>query len=147
MARSTVRHAVLVWMLMVGVCAFAEAQVPAQFRVVERYAELLSEGNQAALRSLFVPKSVFAEHDLIWSVEVSPAFGEAVSNRVRAMVAAGVRLEVDLVAVESGGAVLVTRERMWGEMPTEALAPLRSTAVYLVLGERIVSITRVLDAG
>ena len=146
MARSMVRHAVLVWMLMVGVCAFAEAPVPAQFRVVERYAELLSEGNRAALRSLFVPRSVFAEHELFWSVEVSPAYGEAVSSRVRAMVAAGVRLEVDLVAFESGGAVLVTRERMWGEITTEALVPLRSTAVYLVLGERIFSITRVLDA-
>jgi len=148
MARSMVRHAALVSMLMVGVCAFAEAPVPApaQFAVVERYATLLSEGDLFALRSLFVPRSVFAEHELFWSVEVSPAYGEAVSNRVRAMVAAGVRLEVDLVAFESGGAVLVTRERLWGEITTEALVPLRSTAVYLVLGERIVSITRVLDA-
>jgi len=144
MAQWAVRQAVVIGILVVGACAFAEA--PAQFQVVERYVALLSEGNQADLRSLFAPRTVFAEHDLLWSVEVSPAIGEAVSNRVRAMVAAGVRLEVELVAVESDGAVLVTRERMWGETIPEVLAPLRATAVYVVLGERIVSITRVLDA-
>lgn len=143
MARWTVLHAVLVGMLMVGACAFAEA--PAQFRVVERYAALLSEGNRYGLRSLFVPKAVFAEHDLFWSVEVGPEYGQAVANRVRAMVAAGVRLEVELVGVEGDGAVLVTRERVWGEMVPEALTPLRSTAVYVVFGEQIVGIMRVLD--
>jgi len=146
MARWLIRQGTLVGILVVGTCAFAEAPASAQFGVVERYAALLSAGDQAALRSLFAPKAVFAEYDLLWDVEVNPAIGAAVSGRVRAMVASGVNLEVELVAVEGSGAVLVTRERMRGEMVPEALAPLRSTGVYVVVGDRIVSITRVLDA-
>jgi limonene-1,2-epoxide hydrolase len=144
MAQWAVRQAVVIGILVVGACAFAEA--PAQFQVVERYAALLSEGDQAGLRSLFAPKAVFAEYDLLWGVEVNPAIGAAVSGRVRAMVAAGVRVEIELLAVEGGGALLVTRERMWGDTVPEVLAPLRATGVYLVVGEQIVSITRVLDA-
>jgi hypothetical protein len=144
MARWAVRQAFVIGVLVACACALAEA--PSQFRVVERYAALLSEGDQAGLRSLFAPSAVVAEYDLFWAVEVNPAIGEVVSSRVRAMASAGVRLEVELAAVEGDGAVLVTRERMWGESVPEVLAPLRATAVYVVLGERIVSITRVLDA-
>jgi limonene-1,2-epoxide hydrolase len=146
MARWVVRHAVLVGVLVVGAWAFAEAPVPAQWGVVERYAALLAEGDHYGLRSLFAPGAVFAEQELFWSVEVGPEFVEAVANPVRAMIAGGVHLEVELVAVEGGGAVLVTRERMWSEAVPEALAPLRATAVYVVVGAQIVSITRVLDA-
>lgn len=144
MARWAVRQAFVIGFLVVCACAFAEA--PSQFRVVERYAALLSEGDQAGLRSLFAPSAVVAEYDLFWDVEVNPSIGAAIPRLVRAMVAAGVRLEVELAAVEGSGAVLVTRERMWGEAVPEVLAPLRATGVYLVVADQIVSVTRVLDA-
>jgi len=49
-------------------------------------------------------------------------------------------------SASADGAVIVTRERMWLDEMPESLLPLRSTGVYLVEGERVLSITRVLDA-
>jgi limonene-1,2-epoxide hydrolase len=141
MARFASRHLVVAGLLVMGAVAFADAPVPAQFEVVKRFAALLSQGDHLAIREVLAPERVFAVHDLYWSV----ASGPAVSAQVRAMVAAGVRLEVELEAFAADGTVLVTRERMWGDEVPESLAPLRSTGVYVMDGEQILSITRVLD--
>ena len=145
MARSIVRQLVVVGVLVVGVCALANEPVPAQFALVERYAALISEGDELAVRELLAPSIVLAEHDLFWSVAEGHKLSVVMSDQVRAMFTAGVRLEVELEAVASDGAVLITRERMWGERVPEGLAPLRSTGVYVVVGGQIVGITRVLD--
>ncbi len=46
----------------------------------------------------------------------------------------------------SDGSVVITRERIWVDGVAEALTPLRSTGVYVLDGDRILSITQVLDA-
>jgi len=84
----------------------------------------------------------YAEHALFWSEER----GTAALPPLYALIDAGARLEVDFHAAESGGDVIITRERMWLDDTHEALTPLRSTGVYVLDGDRILSMTRVLDA-
>ena len=146
MARSIVRRLVLIGVFAVSACALADGPVPEQFQVVERYAALISEGDEFAARQLLAPSVVLAEYDLLWSVAEGPKLSVVMSEQVRRLFTSGVRLEVTLEAMASDGAVLMTRERMWGEHVPEGLAPLRSTGVYVVYGEQIVGITRVLDA-
>ena len=59
---------------------------------------------------------------------------------------AGVRLEVEFGASASGGDVIITRERRWVGEAAEESTPLQSTGMYVLDGDRILSITRVLDA-
>lgn len=146
MARSIVRQLMVMGAFVMGAFALADGPVPVQFQVVERYAATISEGNEFAAREFLAPSVVLAEYDLFWSAVDGPKLSVVMSDQVRRMFTSSVRLEVELEAVASDGAVLITRERMWGELVPEGLAPLRSTGVYVVYGERIVGMLRVLDA-
>jgi len=142
MGRWVVRYAMTVVMLSVSAHALAEA--PPQFETVERYASIVTEGGSlatTALNSVLAADMVFAEYALHWSDHRATA----AHAHIWTLLDANVRLEVDFEATLAGGSVVVTRERMWGDDAPEALAPLRSTVVYVVAGDRIQSITRVLD--
>ena len=140
MARLLVRCVVVVALLSVSARALADA--PAQFEVVERYTALLNEGAKAPLRLMFSRGVLYAEHALYWSEER----GTAALPPLYALIDAGLRLEIEFHAAAAAGGVIVTRERMWVDDAPEAMAPLRSTGVYVLDGDRILSITRVVDA-
>lgn len=67
-------------------------------------------------------------------------------RRLYALIDAGARLEANFPAAESDGDVIITRQRMGLDDTHEAPTPLRSTDVYVLDGDRILSITRVPDA-
>jgi len=141
MVRMSFACVFFVALLSVNALSVAQAQPPAQFEVVEHYAALLNEGAKAPLRLMFSRGVLYAEHALFWSEDR----GTAALPPLYALVDAGARLEVDFHAAESGGDVIITRERMWLDDTHEALTPLRSTGVYVLDGDRILRITRVLD--
>ena len=143
MGRWFARNAMAAVMLTVSAHTLAEA--PPQFETVARYASIVTQGGSlaaSAVRSVLASDLVFAEYGLHWSHDG----GTAAHARVWDLIGAGVRLEVVFEAALAGGSVVVTRERMWADDVPEPLSPLRSTVVYVVAGERILSITRVLDA-
>lgn len=129
-------------LLLSGVRAQAQGADPAQFAVVERFVEALSAGPAAAARASFDSYAVWSEYDLV--PQVSRGLAE-VTQRARALIDAGVRLEVELVGTHAGGMVLVTHERMWGDFVSEEIAPLRSVVVYVVERGRLTSVSRVLE--
>ncbi len=142
MGPRVVRYAMAVVMLSVSAHALSEA--PPQFETVERYASIVTEGGSlatTALTSVLAADMAFAEYALHWSDHRATA----AHAHIWTMLDTNVRLEVAFEAALAGGSVVVTRERMWGDDVPEALAPLHSTVVYVVAGERIQSITRVLD--
>jgi len=129
--------------LTVSAHALAQAPPP-QFEVIERYAAIVTQGGSlaaTAVRSVLAPDVVIAEYALHWTEER----GTAAHAHVWDLIRAGVRLEVSFESASAGGSLVVTRERMWGDEVPEALSPLRSTVVYLVVADRILGITRVLD--
>ena len=142
MPRMVLACSFMVALLSVSALSAAQAQPPAQFEVIEHYATLVSGGAKAPLRLMFSRDVSYAEHALFWSEER----GTAALPPLYALIDAGARLEVDFHAAESGGDVIITRERLWLDGAAEALTPLRSTGVYVLDGDRILSITRVLDA-
>ena len=141
MARNWVVVVALVVVLAVHASALAEAQAPPQYAAVERFVAMVNDGAKAQLRLMFSRGVTYAEHGLYWH----EVHGTAALPELYALIDAGVRWEVELHAAVSGGDVIVTRERVWVEGSAEALTPLRSTGVYVVDGDRILSITRVLD--
>jgi len=141
MPRIVFACSLMVALLSVSALSAAQAQPPAQFEAVEHYATLVSGGAKAPLRLMFSRGVTYAEHALFWSEER----GTAVLPALYALIDAGARLEVEFHAAAPDGGMIVTRERMWVDGAAEALAPLRSTGVYVVDGDRILSITRVLD--
>jgi limonene-1,2-epoxide hydrolase len=129
-------------LLTVPALSLAEAQSPVQFEAIERYAALVNDGAKAPLRVMFNRGVTHAEYALSWKEER----GTAALPPLYALIDAGARLDVEFHAVASAGDVIITRERMWVDGADEALTPLRSTGVYVVDGDRILSITRVVDA-
>ena len=127
-------------LLAVSALALADAPAPAQFELVERYATLLSDGRFHAVVELFQANAVLVEHDLFWQLRQ----GQALHERLRELVDGGVRVAVELAWASDDGALLVTNERMWWAETSAERLPLRSTATYLVDGERLLSVTRVL---
>lgn len=109
--------------------------------VVERFIEALNEGDRGTLRQVLSPATTWSELDLYWRVaqgELEPL------QRATALLAGGVRLEAEVVAVEGDGSIVIADERMWGDFVPEGMAPLRSTTTYVVEGERLRGISRVL---
>lgn len=141
MARRWIVGVALFVFVGVHASALAEAQAPAQFAAVERFVAMVNDGAKAPLRLMFSRGVSYAEQGLFWH----EVHGTAALPGLYALIDAGARLEVELHAAVSGGDVIVTRERVWVEGSAEALTPLRSTGVYVVDGDRILSITRVLD--
>ena len=142
MARNWIVGVALVVFLAVHASALAEEQAPPQFAAVERFVAMVNDGAKAPLRLMFSRGVTYAEHALVWREE----HGTATLPGLYALIDAGARLEVELQAAVSGGDVIITRERTWVDGSVDALTPLRSTGVYVVDGDRILSITRVLDA-
>lgn len=143
MGRWVVRYTMAMVVLTVSAHALAQPPPP-QFGVVERYAAIVTQGGSlaaTALRSVLAPDVVIAEYALHWSEER----GTAAHAQVWDLISAGARLDVSFGWASADGNLVVTRERMWGEEVPEALSPLRSTVVYLVVADRILGITRVLD--
>ena len=128
-------------LLSVSVFAGTQAQPPAQFEAIEHYVALVNEGAKAPLRAMFTGGMLHAEHALYWSEER----GTAALPRLYALIDAGARLEVEFHAAAAAGGVIITTERMWVDDAPEALTPLRATSVYVLDGDRILGITRVLD--
>jgi len=118
-------------------------QLPAAQRVAERFAEALSQGDSWTLRHILSPAATWSERDLYW--QVASGEGEP-ERRARELIAGNVRLEIEVVGIVGDGRMVIAHERMWGDFVREGLAPLRSTTVYLVEGERLAGITRVLAA-
>jgi len=131
----------LTLLLLFGTPVHAQGVDAAQFEVVERFVEALSAGHVSVAQTSFQRDAVWSEYDLFRQVASGLA---EVGQRVRALIDAGVRLEVELVGVHAGGMVLVTHERMWGDFVPEELAPLRSVAVYVVERGVLTSVSRVL---
>ena len=131
---------VLVLILALLAVGTAQGTPPAQL-VVERFVEALNEVDRYTLRQVLSPSTTWSELDLYWRVaegELGPL------QRAWMLIAGGVRLETEAVAVMGGGSIVIVHERMWGDFVPEGLAPLRSTTVYVVEGERLTGITRVL---
>lgn len=131
----------LTLLFMFAAPVYAQGADAAQFAVVERFVEALSAGNVSAAQGSFQRDAVWSEYDL--SRQEASGLAE-VAQRVRALIDAGVRLEVELAGVHAGGMVLVTHERMWADFVPEELAPLRSVAVYVVERGVLTSVSRVL---
>ena len=109
--------------------------------VVERFIEALNEGDRGTVRQVLSPATTWSELDLYWRV----AQGELEAlQRANVLLAGGVRLEVEVVAIEGDGSIVIADERMWGDFVPEGMAPLRSTTTYVVEGERLRGISRVL---
>ena len=125
-----------------AVVASAVARVPAQFEVVERFAAALSAGNLSQVRTLLLTEAVLTERDLV----LRSAAGTEVHARLRELYLQSARLEVTFESAAAGGAVIVTRERLWLDDMPETLVPLRSTVAYVVDDGRLLSINRMLDA-
>ena len=145
MGRWVVRFVMTVSIVALGAQALAQAEPPPQFETVERYATIVTEGGSLAaiaLRSVFATNWVYAEHGLYWSEDS----GTAAYVRVWDLIATGARLEVVFESATAAGSVIVTRERVWSDDAPDALSPLRWTGVYVLAADRILSITRVLDA-
>ena len=139
LARSTLALSLVLALLAVGTAQ----GTPLAQRVVERFIEALNEFDRYTLRQVLSPATTWSELDLYWRV----AQGELEPVRRAWMLADGdVRIEAEVVAVMGGGTIVITHERMWGDFVPEAMAPLRSTTVYVVEGERLTGITRVLAA-
>ncbi len=142
MRRFVFRCVLIGALLSLSALALADAPAPAQFAVVERYATLLSDGRFHAVVELFQANAVLVEHDLGWQLRQD----HALHQRLRELVDDGVRVEVELAWASDDGALLVTHERMWWADTSAERAPLRSTGTYVVDGERLLSVTRVLGA-
>jgi len=117
-------------------------ETPAAQRVVERFAEALSAGRYQDVSAVLGGGATWSEHDLYWRV----ASGPAVRQRAIDLIAAGARLETEVVAVMGDGRLVIAHERLWGDFVPEGMAPLRSTTVYVVEAGWLVGITRVLSA-
>jgi limonene-1,2-epoxide hydrolase len=118
----------------------AQGTPPAQL-VVERFAAALNEVDRYTLRQVLSPATTWSELDLHWRVaqgELEPL------QRAWMLLDGGVRLETEVVAIVGDGSIVIAHERMWGDFVPEGMAPLRSTTVYVVEGERLTGITRVL---
>ena len=140
MARCMVRSLVVVSLILSGGQVLADAPLPAQFEVVERYADLLSEGRFRDVVELFEADAVLIEQDLVWQVWQ----GHALHERLRRLADARVRVEIEFAWASGDGSLLVTHERWWGVDTPVDLAPLRAAATYVVHGARLSSVTRVL---
>ena len=127
-------------LLVVHALSVAEAQPPAQFEAIERYVAMVNDGAKAPLRLMFSQGVSYAELALSWSEE----HGAAALPRLYSLIDAGLRLEVEFHAA-AGDGVIITTERMWVDDAPEAVTPLRATGVYVLDGDGILSITRVLD--
>jgi len=128
--------------LVLAVLAVGAAQgTPAAQLVVERFAAALSDGETLAARELLSPATTWVEYDAYPRVATTRL---EVAQRVAELTRAGVRLEIEVVAIEGDGSVVIAHERMWGDIVPEHLAPLRSTTVYVVEAGWLVSITRTL---
>lgn len=114
---------------------------PEAYQVVERFAAALSAGDTFEARTVLADGVTWSEYDLYW--RVAPTRLD-VARRVAELVRDGVRLETELVAIMGRGSLVITHERMWGDFVPDALAPLRSTTVYLVEQGLVRGITRVL---
>lgn len=144
MGRWVVRFVMAAAIVAAGAQALAQAEPPPQFVTVERYASIVTDGGSLAaiaLRSVLAADLVYAEHGLYWS----EGSGTAAYARVWDLVASDARLEVAFESATAAGSVIVTRERVWSDDVPDALSPRRWTGVYVLAGDRILSITRVLD--
>jgi len=134
--------AVLALALLLGpVTVFAQGDTPPQFQLIERFAAALNDGDVMGALALLTSDFVLEERDLGSRVSHGP---RAVQDRLWELVLDGVRLEVELSYVLDDGRLVVTSEQRWGDSVPEALAPLRSTAVYVVEGGLVASATRLL---
>ena len=139
LARSTLALSLVLALLAVGT---AQDTPPAQ-RVVERFIEALNEFDRYTLQQVLSPATTWSELDLYWRVAQG---GSEPVQRAWMLADGDVRIEAEVVAVMGGGTIVITHERMWGDFVLEGMAPLRSTTVYVVEGERLTGITRALAA-
>ena len=140
MARVWFARVFVASLLVVHAFSVAVAQPPPQFESIERYAAMVNDGAKAPMRLMFSRGVSYAELALSWSEE----HGTAALPRLYSLIDAGLRLEVAFHAAVGDG-VIITTERMWVVDAPEALTPLQATGVYVLDGDRILSITRVLD--
>jgi hypothetical protein len=130
--------------LALGVAPLASSQGAVEaYLVVERFADALNAGIVADARASLGQNVTWVEYDLTWRVATGRL---QAGQRAAQLIEAGVRLEIEVVAIVGGGTMAVAHERMWGVFDPEDLAPMRSTTVYLVEAGRLVGITRVLTA-
>jgi len=118
----------------------AQGTLTAQL-VVERFTAALSDGETLAARELLGPGTTWVEDDAYPRVAATRL---EVAQRVAELIRSSVRLDIEVVAIEGDGSVVIAHERMWGDSVPEYLAPLRSTTVYVVEAGWLVSITRTL---
>lgn len=130
--------------LLLGAIAigWAQDEVPPQVRLIERYAAALSSGDVPGALATLTSDVVLEEHDLTRRVAIGT---RAVQDRLWALVLDGAVLEVESTLVLDEGRVIVTAERMWLDETPEEGMPLRSTAIYVIEGGLLASITRWLD--
>lgn len=133
---------VVVLALLVTVSTVGSAQAPpGPHQLVEAFIAAVAAGDAGGARGLLADSVTWAEYDLYWRVATTRL---EVAQRVHALVANGVRIEAEVVAVMAGGSLVIVHERTWGDTVPEAMAPLRSTTTYLVEAGQVVDITRVL---
>jgi len=124
-----------------GVVIAQESPTPRD--VVERFAAAVSAGDRSAAYALLSQGAVWSEHDLFW--RVAPTQQQA-GERLRELIAARTRIELEVEAVVADGTMVIVAERLWSDDVPDDIAPLRSTTVYLVERGQVRGITRVLSA-
>ncbi len=116
---------------------------PEPHEVVERFAAAVSAGETFAAYALLSQGAVWSEHDLFWRIASSQ---QDVRQRLRELIAANARIELEVDAVLADGSMVIVAERLWSDDVPDDLAPLRSTTLYLVQQGLVRGITRALSA-
>lgn len=131
-------------MLLVGSSrAPAQESRPEAFAIIEQFSSYINDGRILLAIMLLTGDTDLTERDLheqVWIGKVQ------VGRRLWEWRDQGVRLETEVIAVLGEGNVVVAHERVWRNDIPEALAPYHYTSVYLIEGERLASITRLLSA-
>ena len=63
---------------------------------------------------------------------------------INALIADGIRIDIELLEVHGDGSIFVTLERTRGDTIPAALAPLQATGTYFVRDGRLAAVTRVM---
>jgi len=102
----------------------ASQGTPAEYRTVERFAEVLSAGNTTTVRELLGPTATWSAYDVYLRVFASRVDTLA---RLNELVRGGMRPEIELVATMGDGSMVISHARIGGDCISDGLAPLRST--------------------
>lgn len=127
--------------LVCAVPAAAQDVTPAGFEVVESFVAAINAGDLGRALSLLDADAVGLEI----AAEEQALEGIFQFQRwINALIADGIRIDVELLEVHGDGNIFVTLERTQGGTIPAGLAPLHTTGTYFVLDGRLVAVTRVM---